>query len=183
MHKINYRWFQSELPAALKSRRDSPHLLHSELVKLMEWKLSRGKFRPRLVDLAASNTNELVKQVTTEGLKLAKENEPSRALAVLCKLRGVGPATASSILVAAAPDKYVFFADEVAHAALGTTSLKYSEAEYLKLNDVIIEAANQINKEQAMNESEVKVSFIPPKLQIFQAFKFVKLSADFKYKP
>ena len=44
-------WYQEELPKILADRvagPDGAFMTHSELRRVMEWKLSRGKFRPAL---------------------------------------------------------------------------------------------------------------------------------------
>ncbi|KAL8593312.1 hypothetical protein ACOMHN_009965 [Nucella lapillus] len=48
-------WYQEELAAVLSQRSDKC-IKHDELAKLMKWKLMRGKFRPRLQELAESNS-------------------------------------------------------------------------------------------------------------------------------
>ncbi|KAJ9075950.1 hypothetical protein DSO57_1030803 [Entomophthora muscae] len=82
---------------------------------VMTWKLLRGKFRPRLLNLVGENTEESVKKVTRdcfnqlqasledyEGLSKPGEsfisvNKPTilKLIKDLSVLRGVGPATAS----------------------------------------------------------------------------------------
>lgn len=78
------RWYQEELPALLKERGKDVYLLHSELVKLMKWKLSRGKFRPNLIQYVLSNPEGLVKQCTTSGIKYIHD-DLSLALKHICK--------------------------------------------------------------------------------------------------
>ena len=53
----------------------------------------RGKFRPRLTELVASNADSLIKEVSVASFKNFKK--PEIAIKELSKLRGVGPATAS----------------------------------------------------------------------------------------
>ncbi len=93
-----------------------------------------GKFRPRLVDLAGSNGDALVRSVSRKAFArltalLAKHPNPmtlpvetvcstflpvcKAAVADLSELKGVGPATASLILAAVFPNIVAFFADEV----------------------------------------------------------------------
>lgn len=82
---------QEELPSTVSSR-SPPHLTQSELVRLVKWKLARGKFRPRLVEFAASNEEELVKKVTGESLKVAekcKKGKEEEALKILGEERDV----------------------------------------------------------------------------------------------
>lgn len=50
---VDRRWLQEELPTSLASR-NPPQLSKGELVRLVKWKLSRGKWRPRLEGFAAA---------------------------------------------------------------------------------------------------------------------------------
>ena len=60
-------------------------MTHCELVKLMKWKLARGKFRPRLVQLVSSNEEIFVEQCTRSGIELAT-TDLSEGLTMLCEL-------------------------------------------------------------------------------------------------
>lgn len=52
-------WMWKTLPKKLREL--TPHqLTHEQLCKVMKWKLTRGKFRPRLQELAASNPEDLI---------------------------------------------------------------------------------------------------------------------------
>ena len=42
----------------------------------MDWKLTRGKFRPKLQALITSNTNEAVQTATTAGLAAVSHAKP-----------------------------------------------------------------------------------------------------------
>ncbi|VDI32892.1 Hypothetical predicted protein [Mytilus galloprovincialis] len=50
-------WFQEELPKNIQGRKEK-HITHDELCKLMKWKLTRGKFRPRLEQMVKENSEE-----------------------------------------------------------------------------------------------------------------------------
>ena len=134
--------YQEELPALISSRSDK-HMNLSELVKLMEWKLTvsrhhkwkhewnfltiflfwvpllqtyviekilnvtssvslewfsgfyvqRGKFRPRLQQLVASNSEDTVEKCSSKAFSLLPDVQA--AISELSLLKGVGPATAS----------------------------------------------------------------------------------------
>lgn len=73
---------QEELQSTADSR-TPPHITRAELVRLVEWKLSRGKFRPRLVDLAGSNKEEEVIKATEKGLKLGSKGKVEEAIAAI----------------------------------------------------------------------------------------------------
>lgn len=104
-------WVLSELPEKLETMQtETLHLDKDELVSLMDWKLAKGKFRPTLPKLIASNTSTQVQEATTEGFKifmqLVKDPWPlddykltlRNSMKALCVLKGVGPATASLLL-------------------------------------------------------------------------------------
>ncbi|KAK3726646.1 hypothetical protein QZH41_012278 [Actinostola sp. cb2023] len=86
--------FQNELPNAIQKRSEK-HLTKDELIQLMQWKLSRGKFRPRLIEFIKSNTPETITENTTLAFKQLPDVE--KAIKKLSELKGVGPATASGI--------------------------------------------------------------------------------------
>ncbi|GAA5878208.1 hypothetical protein JCM8547_003156 [Rhodosporidiobolus lusitaniae] len=106
-------WYRGELRELVKKRREKnedgkAELTVKEVGKLMEWKLARGKWRPRLHSLALSNPDSLVRS-TTSSASLAA---PSSALTELSKLKGLGPATASAILALWYPETEPFMSDE-----------------------------------------------------------------------
>ncbi|CAL4059242.1 unnamed protein product [Meganyctiphanes norvegica] len=145
------KWYQEEFGALVNSR--SPAYMSSEdLVKMMKWKLSRGKFRPRLVQLAESNAPDFVKSTSEKGIKLAKQNKVAAGITELSKLKGVGPATASGVLAAVVPEKCCFFADEVAAAIPGLAPIKYTAEEYKMVNATISAAAKRLNDETSEDD-------------------------------
>ncbi|XP_045119246.1 uncharacterized protein LOC123509140 [Portunus trituberculatus] len=139
------KWIQNDLKTTADSR-TPPHVTREELVRLMEWKLARGKFRPRLVELAGSNEEEKVVTVTTEGLRLGAKGKVTEAVEMIATLRGIGPATASAILAVCRPEYFCFFADEVAYTALATTTLKYTAKEYQAVNASVKDCAVRLSK-------------------------------------
>ena len=79
-------------------------------------------FRPSLRGLIAGNSEDTVREVTREafaGVEDAVDGDYAdvadvmKSLKVLCRLKGVGPATASLILSVAYPSIVPFFADEL----------------------------------------------------------------------
>ena len=52
--------------------RSPPHLIKSELENIKEWKLKRGKFRPGLLKLVQSNSEEMI----ISSVRAAKWNDP-----------------------------------------------------------------------------------------------------------
>ncbi|CAE6412064.1 unnamed protein product [Rhizoctonia solani] len=137
-------WRLNELPKLVKSRKPA-HIEKSELERLMEWKLARGKFRPTLPALIAQNTPVKVKSGTQEAfssLSNIKSSTPSyqsfrTLLKSLCgALKGVGPAT-GSLLLSISDDRVPFMSDEayiwIMYADQGTKKkdIKYTEKGYL----------------------------------------------------
>lgn len=122
------------IPALLKSQ---SYLQKDDLLKLVDWKLSHGKFRPSLRKLVDSNSPETITETTGRAISLlhSKPEDVKAPLNILCELKGIGPATASLVLSCADPEGTVFFGDEVmewVRPRPGET-LKYSVKEYLEL--------------------------------------------------
>ncbi|HVH12844.1 MAG TPA: hypothetical protein VM759_07325 [Longimicrobium sp.] len=123
------RWYREELPAAIASRK-TPHVTHDELVRVTEWKMARGIFRPRNLVLVRGNAPSLVERTSTAAL--AAIPDPKRPIALLAELAGVGPATASAIAAAAAPDVYPFFDELVGAQVPGLGAVAFTPAYYAK---------------------------------------------------
>jgi len=127
------KWFQNELPKKIKSRGKEAHLTHDELVQTIKWKLARGKFRPRLKDMVQMNTPRVVKQETSKAFRnLFKRNDLEASISALCNLKGVGPAMASAVLAAAAPEMAPFMADECLLSMPDIEGIDYTMKEYMK---------------------------------------------------
>lgn len=90
-------WILHELPETVQSR-DSPFLDKKELSRLMEWKLTKGKWRPRLQKFVDELADAVVTETTKKGFQKAASGDLKGGLDELCKLKGIGPATASAIL-------------------------------------------------------------------------------------
>ncbi|KAI2471334.1 DUF1479-domain-containing protein [Annulohypoxylon bovei var. microspora] len=105
---------------------------------LVDWKLRHGKFRPTLMKLVSSNDETLVERTIREATEKYWENsDASKALVIISKLRGIGPATASLLLSVYDPDNVIFFSDEAFYwlCCDGQTSpIKYNAKEYQELS-------------------------------------------------
>ncbi|CAJ1080866.1 uncharacterized protein zgc:112496 [Xyrichtys novacula] len=135
--------YQEELPKLISSR-PTKHVTHSELVKLMEWKLTRGKFRPRLQQLVASNSEDTVEKCSRKAFSLLPDVQA--AIAELSTLKGVGPATASAVLAAGAPDQTAFMSDEAMESVPGLKPIQYTAKHYALFLERIVEQTEKLNK-------------------------------------
>ncbi|KAI9604990.1 hypothetical protein KEM48_003038 [Puccinia striiformis f. sp. tritici PST-130] len=84
-----------------KSKDQQPSDLKERLLRVLRWKLLRGKYRATLPALVSQNSQEDVERVVKKALdqlgacKTVDEALQSGALATMCDLRGIGPATAA----------------------------------------------------------------------------------------
>ncbi|CAN8003406.1 unnamed protein product [Ixodes hexagonus] len=133
--------WQEQLPKTIQARKDK-HLVHEELVKIMKWKLMRGKYRPQLLDLVRINTELAVKSTSKKAFR--KLPNLSGAITALTNLKGIGPATASAILAAAFPEQAPYMADESMLSTPGVEATDYTLAEYLNYAERIKTCTEQL---------------------------------------
>ncbi|XP_026382772.1 uncharacterized protein LOC113278041 [Papaver somniferum] len=137
-------FYRNELPCLIQKRNPNPYITKPELTKLMQWKLTRGKWRPRLLDFVSSLDESLVESVSQKAFKALPD--VSKAITELTVLKGVGPATASAVLAAYAPDVAPFMSDEAMVAALGN-SKDYTLKQYLKFTEKLQNKAKELSLE------------------------------------
>lgn len=138
-------WYQNELPKKIKSRGKDAHLNHEELVQLMKWKQTRGKFFPQLSYLVKVNTPRAVMAETKKAFRKLPNLE--QAITALSNLKGVGTTMASALLAAAAPEKAPFMADECLMAIPEIEGIDYTTKEYLNFVTHIQNTVERLNKE------------------------------------
>jgi len=140
------KWYQNELPKKIKSRGKEAHLTHEEIVQTIKWKLARGQFRPRLKDLIQMNTPRVVMQETKKAFRaIDKKKDLEAAVSALSNLKGVGPAMASAVLAAGAPEIAPFMADELLMSMPEVEGIDYTMKEYMKLVEKTKECVERLN--------------------------------------
>jgi hypothetical protein len=122
-----------------------------ELLKVVvKWKFKVGKPRLALMKHLNSNTETSVVEHSTDAIEKARtaaennynktdESTTKKALEDLIKLKGVGPATASAILVLVQPDAFAYMYDEVIECFLPKRT--YTLKTYMSLNEGCLEIA------------------------------------------
>uniref|UniRef100_A0A673G3K6 Uncharacterized LOC107717841 n=1 Tax=Sinocyclocheilus rhinocerous TaxID=307959 RepID=A0A673G3K6_9TELE len=101
------------------------------------------KFRPRLQQLIGSNSEEAVPNSTSKASGLMPDVQV--AITELCKLKGVGPATASAVLVAGAPGEVAFMADEAVESIAELRPVEYTAKHYALFLQKILNKTSQLN--------------------------------------
>ncbi|KAI0462859.1 hypothetical protein LJB42_003662 [Komagataella kurtzmanii] len=165
------KWKEEEISKTLDHRyQKESHLFltKEELIKLVEWKLEKGKFRPTLRKLVSSNDETVVKQVTGRGYDTfiayiqGKEEfltSVKKSLEEFCTLKGVGPATATLILslFPSVGDKKVvpFFSDE-SFMYFNDIKIKYTLREYV---DIYLPKVEAIGEEAGINDLSIIEKF------------------------
>jgi hypothetical protein len=137
-------WYRDQLPAAIAERR-APHVTHDELVRTTEWKMARGIWRGRNLALVRGNAPAAVVRRSTAAL--AAVPDPRLPIALLAELDGVGPATASAVAAAAAPDLYPFFDELVGAQVPGLGTVAFTPAYYAKYAAALRERAARLGTE------------------------------------
>jgi hypothetical protein len=127
-------WYREELPEAIASR-SAPHVTHDELVRTTEWKMARGIWRGRNLALVRGNPAETVAR--TSAAALAAIPDSRLPIARLAELAGVGPATASAVVAAAAPERYPFLDELVAAQVPGLGTVGFTPAFYAKYAEAL----------------------------------------------
>lgn len=131
----------------------------------------KGKFRPRLQQLIGSNSEEAVQSSTSKAFGLLPDVQA--AVTELCKLKGVGPATASgthtyqimhacnncnntclnhiklslsAMLAAGAPGEVAFMADEAVESIAELRPVEYTAKHYALFLQKMLHKSSQLNK-------------------------------------
>ena len=134
-------WYQRALPGAVRAR--SPmHVTLDELARLTEWKMARGEWRARNLVLVRGNAPDAVVQASTEAI--AAIPHPTKPIARIAELDGVGPATASAVVAVVSPEGYPFFDELVAAQVPGLGTVKWTHGYYAKYATALRERATAL---------------------------------------
>ena len=134
-------WYREDLPG-LVSARTPAHVLLEELVRLTEWKMARGEWRARNLVLVKGNDPGAV--IEASSAALAAVPHPTAPISAMVKLAGVGPATASAVVAAHAPDTYPFFDELVAGQVPGLGEVKWTLGYYARYADALRDRASAL---------------------------------------
>lgn len=132
------------------------YLTKDEVVKLVEWKLKHGTFRPALLGMARAHPPDLIRSTTARAYTQLLSPSPdsslgaggaTAAMKTLCTLRGIGPATASLLLSCADAETVPFFSDELyrwmmwdvkdTKGSRWTRKIGYTDKEYKALREAV----------------------------------------------
>lgn len=145
------------IPALLQNQN---FLSKPDLLSLVDWKLSHGKFRPSLRGLVLQNSESAVEDVTRRGIDLLRKDDKDvkGVLKILQELKGIGPATASLLMSCADAEGTVFFGDEVYQWVCGSGGkMGYTVKEYVGL----WERVKEIRGTLGLNAVEIeKVGYV-----------------------
>jgi hypothetical protein len=136
-------WYRGELPGQVASRHP-PHVRLDELVRLTEWKMARGVWRARNLVLVKGNDPAVV--VDASMAALAAVPHPTAPISALGRLGGVGPATASAVVAAHAPETYPFFDELVAAQVPDLGAVAWTLGYYARYANAFRERARQLGK-------------------------------------
>ncbi|KAI0452684.1 hypothetical protein F5B21DRAFT_327522 [Xylaria acuta] len=153
-----------------RSSKPSRQMEHDDVKTLVDWKLRHGKFRPTLMKLISSNNGEAVKKTIQEAMtQYWLDNNVTKAIDAIAKLKGVGPATASLLLSVHDPERVIFFSDEAYWwlCCGGQKSpIKYNAKEYQQLNI----AADKMAKRLQVGATDIeRVAYVVMKDDTWQS--------------
>ncbi|KAF0684052.1 Aste57867_23973 [Aphanomyces stellatus] len=150
-------WFQDDLPGLVQ---DQGLITQVQLSKLMQWKLSKGKWRPRLQSFVDALSDKEVQDLSRKAFAASKKKAYREAIASLSEMKGVGPATASAILAAFDPD-VPFMGDE----ALNAVASEIGARQYTLPHFMRFLAALQ-SKAQTLNAKGSSTDWTAQKVQV-----------------
>ena len=153
--KANFKeiddWYYNELAKTIKHRN---YITKEEHVKLIEWKLRRGQYRPALMKYAKQLTDEEVVKASENALK---QTDIKKMFDEYSVLKGVSVASASA-LCSAKYEHIPFMSDELLATVIGGTSWKYTLKEYKVCLEKLEEKCKKVQLSQKNVEKALFVS-------------------------
>jgi hypothetical protein len=131
-------WYRDALPGLLAARND-PYISLAELLNVTAWKMARGVWRERNRLLVGGNQPERVMEASRTAF--AAVPDLRGPIAALSELSGVGPATASAVMAAYAPEAYPFFDELVAAQVPGLGPVTFTAKYYVAYAGALRERA------------------------------------------
>lgn len=135
-------WYREAFPQTL-SGRPEPYILLQELQDVADWKMTRGVWRERNRQLISSNTPERVREVSHKAF--AQVPDLSKPVSTVSELAGVGPATASAVMAAYAPQLYPFFDELVAEQIPNLGPVVFTAKYYSAYANALRQQATELN--------------------------------------
>ena len=135
----------------------------TDLEQIVSWKHRVGKNRAYNVKHIQANTQSAVEQHARSAITLAQgidtkksikadgalsdfgRSAIQKALVEFCELKGVGPATASALLVLVRPDMFCYMYDEVIDVV--EAKRDYSLNQYIRVNSACLQLAKKLGPE------------------------------------
>jgi len=147
------KWYRSTFPALLAERKE-PFIQLEELQGVAAWKMTRGVWRERNRHLIGQNTPETVEQVSRQAFAAMPDRtqtdhftaDHNKPIAMLSKLSGVGPATASAVMAAYAPEIYPFFDELVAEQIPDLGPVAFTARYYVAYADALLQRAARLTE-------------------------------------
>lgn len=148
-------WLRDELPQLIRKRKP-PYVTRDELEQATVWKMKRGVWRERNRLLVIGNDARLVKQ--TSSAAFAAVPDVRKPVDLLSSLNGVGPATASAVLAAFAPEIFPFFDELVAAQIPDLGKVAFTSSYYQRYAAALRQRTSALNracKHRTWNAHEV----------------------------
>lgn len=136
-------WYRMQLPGLI-AKRKPPQITPEELERVTKWKMKRGVWRERNRLLVVGNSAAVVKETSIKAFAAVPDQR--RPIDILSQLAGVGPATASAILAAYAPDVYPFFDELVAAQIPALDKVAFTAAYYQRYAAALRDRAEQLQE-------------------------------------
>lgn len=125
----------------------------SDLSKVAQWKMTRGKMRPLQKKIDSNNASK-VKEASKSALACIQANDWRWAIDAVSGLYAVGVATASALLAPISPEMFPFMDDVVVEAVSVAGERDYTIETYTEIREKLVDKANQLNL--IKGKSEIK---------------------------